>query len=333
MAIIECVPNFSEGANGVVLQEIANSIESVKGVKLLHQDSGIAANRTVFTFAGEIEGVFTAAFNAIAVAANRIDMRHQKGEHPRIGACDVCPFVPISGISLEELSRRVKDFAKRVNEELDIPIYLYEASATIPKRKNLANHRIGEYENIENRLASQSWLPDFGTSFNPISGGTVMGARNFLVAYNINLSTKDENIAQEIAYDLRELGRPIGKENGRTIYKAGRLKFVKAIGWYIKDFEKAQVSINLTNFNHTPIHEVFETTQSIAKKYGVDVTGSEMIGLVPKSALMVAGQHFLGNKEATEELLIQSSIKGLGLNELNPFSPNNRILEYVLEAE
>ncbi|MEX2379185.1 MAG: glutamate formimidoyltransferase, partial [Vicingaceae bacterium] len=221
--IIECVPNFSEGEDETTIAAIAAAIKSVEGVQLLHQDSGKAANRTVYTFAGEVHLVFEAAYRAIAVAVERIDMRKQNGEHPRIGACDVCPFIPISGISLKELIPLTKSFAEKVNRDFNIPIYLYEESASSEKRKNLAKHRQGQYEGLEKRIKSGKWLPDYG-SFNPKFGGCVMGARNFLVAYNINLNTTNAKTAQEIAYDLRELGRPIGKENGKTIYKPGKLK-------------------------------------------------------------------------------------------------------------
>lgn len=329
MKLIECIPNFSEGVNKETLQAIANAIKSVKGVKLLHQDSGIAANRTVFTFAGEIDAVFEAAYQAIKTSSELIDMRKHKGEHPRIGACDVCPFVPISGISLNELVPKVNSFAQKVSKELNIPIYLYEASAISEKRRNLANHRIGNYEALEERTSSKKWLPDFG-DYNAKTGGTVMGARNFLVAYNINLNTTDSKIAQEIAYDLRELGRPIGKQNGKTLYQAGELKKVKAIGWYIKDFDRAQVSINLVDYKITSLYQVFKTTERLSKSYNIEVTGSELIGLIPLEAILACGQSFLNHKEATEKDLIESAIKGLGLSELNTFEPAKRILEYVL---
>ncbi len=329
--IIECIPNISEGANPDLLNKLSLSISAVKGVKLLHKDSGVAANRTVFTFVGEAEAVFNAAFALIQLVALEIDMKQHHGEHPRIGACDVCPFVPISGIELKELIPMVESFAMRVHQAFNIPIYFYEASATKPKRKNLAQHRIGDYEGLERRILSKKWLPDLGDTFNPKSGAIVMGARNFLVAYNINLNSKDAGLAQEIAYDLRELGRPIGKENGKTIYKAGALKKVKAIGWYIDDFKKAQVSINLVDYKTTPVHKVYETTKKIANKYGVEISGSELIGLIPKDALFTAGSFYNNDLiNATEDELIQSSIIGLGLNDLRPFDPNKRILEYVM---
>lgn len=331
MKIIECIPNFSEGSNQSTLAKIAQAIESSENVKLLHQDAGVAANRTVFTYAGEVEAVFEATFEAIKVASKLIDMRNHKGEHPRIGACDVCPFVPISGISMQELIQMLNAFAKKVADELAIPIFLYEESASDESRRNLAKHRVGDYKQLENRITSKKWLPDFG-KFNPTTGGTVMGVRNLLVAYNINLNTIDPKIAQEIAYDLRELGRPIGKKNSKTIYQPGLLKEVKAIGWYIKDFDIAQVSINLTDYKSTSLFDVFETTKQLAIKYGVEVTGSELIGLVPKEALLTTGKSYSGIIKKSEQELTQLAVDKLGLAELAPFDPKKRILEYVLNA-
>ncbi len=329
--IIECIPNFSEGQNQDTIDAIVSAIKNIEGVKLLHQDSGKAANRTVFTFAGKLELVFEAAFMAIKVAAKHIDMTKHRGEHPRIGACDVCPFVPISGITIEELIPYVEAFAIEINKELNIPIFFYESSAKELNRKNLANHRIGNYEKLESRIISRKWLPDIGNEFNPKSGGLVTGARYFLVAYNINLKSTDANIAQEIAFDIRALGRPIEKKNGKTIYKAGLLKAVKAIGWYIKDFKIAQVSINLIDFNVTTLNQVFETTKEVAEKYGVELSGSELIGLIPKKALIDSGKFYnLNPEKATDQELIESSIKGLGLSDLKPFEYHKRVLEYAL---
>ena len=329
MKIVECIPNFSEGVNPQTLAAIAFAIQSVDGVKLLHQDSGVAANRTVFTYAGEVEAVFKATYNAIQVATETIDMQAQQGEHPRIGACDVCPFVPISGITMDELIEKVDVFAQKVSNELDVPVFLYEESARKESRRNLARHRIGGYEQLENRINSKKWLPDFG-KFNAKSGGIVMGVRNFLVAYNINLKTKDATIAQEIAFDLREMGRPI--EKGKTIYKPGLLKKVKAIGWYIEDFQIAQVSINLNDYKTTSLHQVFETTKQLAKKYGVKVTGSELIGLVPKEALLTTGIIYANNSVLEEQECIELAVSKLGLSELLPFKPDLRVLEYIMNA-
>ncbi len=330
MPIIECVPNFSEGQDPKVIEVIAESIRSTPEVKLLHQDSGFSAHRTVYTFAGELDAVFEAAFKAIQVADQLIDMRQHKGEHPRIGACDVCPFVPVSGITLEELIPHTLRFAERVAHTFGFPVFLYEASATSEERRNLAKHRIGNYEALENRMQKGLAQPDFGQSFNPKFGGMVCGARNFLVAYNINLNTKDVEIAKEIAYDLRALGRPVGKKDGRTVYQKGLMPHVKAIGWYIPEFEMAQVSINITDYKQAPIHEVFENTKKIATKYQTETRGSELIGLIPKEAILAAGEYYNQQKGATEKEKIESSIKGLGLNYLVPFDPNKRILEYVL---
>lgn len=327
--IVECIPNFSEGCNEDTLEAIAKAIREVRGVQLLHQDSGKAANRTVFTFAGEVHSVFEAAFQAIRVAAEKIDMSLQKGEHPRIGACDVCPFVPISGIEMNELVSLVHLFAQKVSSELTIPVYLYEKSAVEDSRRNLANHRIGEYEGLEARVENRTWLPDFG-SYNPKTGGIVMGARHFLIAYNINLNTKEVNIAKEIAYDLRELGRPIGKEAGKTIYRPGLLKKVKAIGWFIQDFNIAQVSINLTDYRTTSLYEVYETTKKLAQKYDVEVTGSELIGLIPLEAILETGKKYNSEISLNNQTLIELSIEKLGLSNVKPFDPKKRILEYVL---
>jgi glutamate formiminotransferase/formiminotetrahydrofolate cyclodeaminase len=331
LKIIECIPNFSEGANQETLAKIAHAIKSTENVKLLHQDSGKAANRTVFTYAGEMEAVFEATYRAIQVATETIDMQTQKGEHPRIGACDVCPFVPISGITMDELITKVQAFAGKVAKELNIPIFLYEESASNEMRRNLANHRVGGYDALENRINFNKWLPDFG-KFSAKTGGTVMGARNFLIAYNINLSTKDAAIAQEIAFDLRELGRPLLNEDGRKTYQPGKLEKVKAIGWYIEDFQIAQVSINLTDYKTTSLHKVFETTKLLANNYGVKVTGSELIGLIPKDALLATGMIYANNNALDDQEYIDLAVDKLGLSELVPFKPNLRVLEYVMNA-
>ncbi len=329
--IIECVPNFSEGKNQKILNTIQEAIEEVNAVQLLHVDAGKAANRTVFTYAGEMHAVFQATYNAIKVAVEQIDMRQQKGEHPRIGACDVCPFIPISGITLQELIPHVNAFAQKVAKDFNLPVFLYEESASSLKRKNLANHRVGDYENLEQRMKSMRWEADYGNQFNPHTGGMVTGARKFLVAYNINLATKDVNIAKEIAYDIRELGRPIKSENGKLNFKKGLLKNVKAIGWYIKDFDKVQVSINLTDYKKTSLFQVFEATKMLAEQYETCVTGSELIGLIPLNALISTGKLYSSSSNATEKELVDTAIHQLGLGELSPFQSNKRILEYVLK--
>ena len=258
MAIIECVPNFSEGKDLKIVDAIANAIQQTGGVALLHQDGNAAANRTVFTFAGDPDAVFKAAYAAIEVAVQKIDMRQQKGEHPRIGACDVCPFVPISGITQDELNEKVKAFGKVISADFKMPVFFYEDTAVSPDRINLAHHRKGDYEQLENRMRTNEWPADHGP-YNAQTGGTVMGVRPFLVAYNINLNSKDANIAKEIAYDLRASGRP--KKAAKSLLpNPMRLEKVKAIGWYIKDFDRAQVSINLTDYRTTSLYKVFKSS-------------------------------------------------------------------------
>ncbi len=310
---------------------ISQAISSVQHVKLLHRDSGEAANRTVFTFAGPSDAVIEAAFLAAKIASEKIDMRIQHGEHPRIGALDVCPFVPILGISIEELLPKVDAFAKRVSEELNIPVFLYEESASALERKNLANHRKGEYEQLEARMRERSWVADYGDNFNPRSGGMVCGVRNFLLAYNINLQSSDLSIAKKIAYCIRESGWPKSMLHQAEAKHAIRLKAVKSIAWYIEDFKKIQVSINLTNFRETPLWKVHESCKELAIQFGTVVSGSELIGLIPLEAILECGKHYHPNaKTATNEELISFSIKELGLDELEEFIPEERILEYLL---
>jgi glutamate formiminotransferase/formiminotetrahydrofolate cyclodeaminase len=330
--LIECVPNFSEGRNQNTLNAIRDAIESVDGVTLLHQDSGEAANRTVYTFAGNPEAVIDAAFEAAKVASELIDMSNQKGEHPRIGALDVCPFVPIKGITKEELLPLVEQFAKRLNEELFIPVFMYEESARTAERRNLSNHRLGSYEGLKEKMDTHRWASDYGATFNPKSGGTVCGVRNFLLAYNINLETKDLMLAKRIAYSLRESAWPKSLSYELEANNALKLKAVKAIAWYIEDFDKVQVSINLTNFQQTPLWKVYEACKGLATQFGTEVSGSELIGLIPLNALLDCGKFYHKNPEdATEKELIQSSIKGLGLSDISPFKAEDRVLEYQLE--
>lgn len=330
--LIECVPNFSEGRNQNTLNAIRLAIESVYGVALLHQDSGEAANRTVYTFAGNPKDVFEAAFEAARVASELIDMSSQKGEHPRIGALDVCPFIPIKGITKEELLPQVEQFAKRLHEELFIPVFLYEDSASTVERRNLANHRIGSYEGLKERMDTHLWDSDYGATFNPKSGGTVCGVRSFLLAYNINLKTKDLSLAKRIAYSLRESAWPKKLSHELAAKSALKLKAVKAIAWYIEDFDKVQVSINLTDFQQTALWEVYEACKELSIQFGTEVSGSELIGLIPLNALLDCGKFYHNSPEdATEKELIQSSIEGLGLSELSPFKAEERVLEYQLE--
>lgn len=330
--LIECIPNFSEGKNKETLQIIASAIQDVPAVRLLHQDSGEAAHRTVYTFAGPPEAVIEAAFQAAKVASELIDMRQHKGEHPRIGALDVCPFVPIQGITISELKPLVDQFAKRLNTELGIPVFLYEESATHETRRNLAKHRKGDYEALERRMMSGEWKADHGVSFNAKSGGTVCGVRNFLLAWNMNLKTKDLLMAKHIAYCLRESGWPMKLKGSPLTLYSMHLRAVKAIAWYIADFDRVQISVNLTDFQTTPLWHVFESCQALAASFGTEISGSELIGLIPLRAILACGWHFHPDPHnATDEELIALSIRTLGLDELEEFDPKERILEYRLE--
>lgn len=326
--LLECVPNFSEGRNTDAIRSIATSIKGVPEVKLLHVDIGASANRTVITFAGHPDHVVEAAFQAIKTAADQIDMRRHQGEHPRIGSTDVCPLIPICGITMEEVITLSIALAQRVHQELSIPVYLYEYTAHSEERKNLASIRSGEYEGLKEKMKLPQWKPDFGEVFNPKTGATVIGARNFLVAYNINLNTKDVDIAKNIASELRESGGLI-RYNGQRIRVKGKLKQVKAIGWYIDDYKIAQVSTNVVNYSVTGIAQVFMTTKEIARKYGVTISGSELIGLIPKQALIDAGKFFFP-KETREEVLLGTAVKQLGLDSFQPFEIKKRVLEYLL---
>lgn len=332
--IIECVPNFSEGRNTKVLNAIADAIRKVNEVKLLHLDQGEAANRTVFTFAGTPNAVIEAAFQAIKTATQLIDMRYHKGEHPRIGATDVCPLVPIANINMGEVKKYANQLGERVGTELDIPVYLYEHSAKTTIRKNLATIRSGEYEGLEAKMQLPDWQPDYGNFFNAKTGGTVIGARDFLIAYNINLNTNSVEIANMIAKAIRESGKLITKKNGEKTRILGKCKSLKALGWYIKEYGKAQVSINLTNYRITGIHHAFEACSSVAADFDVKVTGSELIGLIPLSAMLDAGNFYLKKEDKKisqdEKEIIQTAVKYLGLEELAPFNFKERIIEYLL---
>lgn len=345
LKIIECVPNFSEGQDEKLIEALSKAIEHTEGVRLLHVDPGKSTNRTVVTFAGNPDAVIEAAFQAIKLASELIDMRFHKGEHPRMGATDVCPLIPISGISMEETVAYSKKLAVRVGSELSIPVYLYENSATHPSRNNLADIRSGEYEGLEEKMKNPDWQPDYGPkSFNPKSGATVIGARDFLIAYNVNLNTKSTKLANEIAFDIRENGRPVkdpqtGKliknQQGEILRTPGTCKSLKAIGWYIDEYGQAQVSMNLTNMLETPLHKAFEECRKSADRLGLVVTGSELVGLVPKKALLDAGVYFMKKQNRSlgisEEELIDLAIQSLGLNSLALFEPQKRIIEYMLE--
>ena len=344
--IIECVPNFSEGNDGNIIKQITDAIESVDGVMLLHVDMGKATNRTVVTFAGEPSRVVEAAFLGIQKAADLIDMRTHKGEHPRMGATDVCPLVPVSGISMEECAKWSIVLAEKVGDLLGIPVYLYEDAQPNKLRSNLSVIRGGEYEGFSEKIKLPEWKPDFGPIELPLKhGATVIGARDFLIAYNINLNTKSTRLANRIAFDVREAGRvkregnPIsGKTvldlNGEPVRIPGTLKSVKAIGWYIEEYGMAQISMNLTNFKITSVHKAFDEVCSKANDRGIRVTGSELVGLVPLQPLLDAGKHYLAlqgrSLGVSENELIEIAVQSLGLNQLGEFKPNERIIEYVL---
>lgn len=347
--IVECVPNFSEGNNLQVINEITQEIEKVEGVKLLNVDPGKATNRTVVTFVGEVENVIEAAFRAIKKASTLIDMSQHQGEHPRMGATDVCPLIPISGITMEETAKYARQLAQRVGEELSIPAYLYESAQPDKERSNLSVIRSGEYEGFFDKIKEDKWKPDFGPQeMNAQSGATCIGARDFLIAYNVNLNTKSTRIANRVAFDVREQGRvkregnpyvgPVVKdENGEPIRIPGKLKHVKGIGWYIEEYGIAQISINLTNFRETPLHLVFEETRKSAEARGVRVTGSELVGLVPLEPMLQAGKYFLEQQGLSsgvdEATLVDIAIKSMGLNEISEFDPKTRIIEYLLRNE
>ncbi len=332
--IIECVPNFSEGIDADKISGIANQIAAVLGVKLLNVDAGNDANRTVITFAGEPEAVVEAAFNAIKMAGKVIDMRTQKGEHPRMGATDVCPLIPVSNITLKEVDLYAKQLAARVGNELGIPVYLYEYSQPDKKRSNLSIIRSGEYEGFFEKIRQPGWQPDFGPfEMDAKRGATVIGARNFLIAYNVNLNTSSVEVAAEIAADVRESGRLVVDVNGTKKRVPGLLKGVKAIGWYMKEYNCTQVSTNITNMEISPIHEVFETISGCAEARGVKVAGSELIGLIPLSAVLGAGKHFCALQNLNckdEKQLVEIAVEGLGLGALKYFEPEKRILDYLL---
>lgn len=342
MKLVECVPNFSEGRDLNIIKAITDDIESVEGVKLLDVDPGKDTNRTVVTFVGTPDAVVDAAFAGIRKAAELIDMSGQSGAHPRMGATDVCPFIPVLNTSIEECVELAKKLGKRVADELNIPVYLYEYAATEEKRRNLAVIREGEYEGFFEKIKDPQWKPDFGKAeFNKKSGGTVIGVRDFLIAYNFNLNTKDRKIAHDIALTIREKGRSkrddkgniVRDENGKAVNVPGLLKSTKAIGWYIDDYQVAQISMNLTNYKDTPVYKAFDTVVDEAMKRGVRVTGSELVGLIPKEAIIEAGKHYLKKQGkctgVPEKEIIHIAVKSLGLDELGEFDPEKKIIEYA----
>ena len=348
--LIECVPNFSEGRDMAIIKQITDAIEKVEGVKLLDVDPGAATNRTVVTLVGTPDEVIEAAFQAVKKAAEVIDMRHHKGEHPRFGATDVCPFVPVSNITMEETVEYARKLARRLGEELEIPVYCYENAAFTEERKNLATCRSGEYEGLTEKLSDPHWKPDFGpATFNEKvagTGATAVGARDFLVAFNVNLNTTSTRRANAIAFDVRERGRakregnPItGKivkdENGKPVMVPGSLKAVKAIGWFIEEYGVAQISMNLTNISITPVHVAFDEVCKKADARGIRVTGSELVGLIPLEAMLEAGRYFLRKQKRSigvdRDELLKIAVKSMGLDDLKPFNPKERIIEFLLE--
>lgn len=347
--LIECVPNISEGRDRAKIDAIAQVVETVEGVRLLDVDPGKATNRTVITFVGEPEAVCEAAFRLIRKAQELIDMRGHSGEHPRFGATDVCPLVPISGITMEETAAFARQLAERVGSELSIPIYCYEFAASEEKRRNLANNRSGEYEGLKKKLSDPAWRPDFGpdawTDSVARSGATAIGARNFLVAYNVNLNTTSTRRANAIAFDIREAGRVkregdpltgkiITDAHGEPVKIPGKLKAVKGIGWYIEEYGIAQLSLNLTDITVTPVHVAFDEACKSAQERGIRVTGSELVGLIPKQALLDAADFYLARQERSlgipEREKIKIAVKSLGLDDLAPFDPEKKVIEYML---
>ena len=348
--LIECVPNISEGRDKEKIELISKVVEKVEGVKLLNVDPGNATNRTVITFIGEPQNVIDAAFLLIKTAQENIDMSTHKGEHPRMGATDVCPLVPISNITMQETVEWAQKLAKKIGNELGIPVYCYEEAATKPERKNLANCRSGEYEAMSKKIETKEWKPDYGPDkFNETvkkSGVTAVGARDFLIAYNVNLNTTSTRRANSIAFDIREAGRIkreggkldgkiIKDKEGNQLREPGMFKSVKGIGWFIKEYNIAQISYNLTDINVSPLHLVFDKTCEQATKKGIRVTGSELIGLVPKKVLIDAGEYFLNKQKRSlgvpESEIINIAVKSLGLDDLFDFNPKERIIEYLIE--
>ena len=341
MKLVECVPNFSEGRDLAKITTITKEIEATPKVKLLDVDPGESTNRTVVTFIGTPEATKEAAFKAIKKAAEVIDMSKHSGAHSRIGATDVCPFVPVTGVTMEDCIRLAHELGERVGRELGIPIYLYEEAAQKPDRKNLATIRIGQYEGLEEKLKDPDWAPDYGRAvFNAKAGATVIGAREFLIAYNINLNTKDPALARHVAFNLRERGRAkrdeegkiIRDKNGKSIKIPGKFKEVKAVGWYVEDYGIAQISINFTNYKISPPHLVFDEAIKEAEEIGLRVTGSELVGLIPKEAMLMAGRYYLNKQGKSpgvpEEELIRTAVISLGLNDVAPFEMQKKIIEY-----
>ncbi|HUP47909.1 MAG TPA: glutamate formimidoyltransferase [Thermoanaerobaculia bacterium] len=346
MKIVECVPNISEGRRPEIYDAVAAAAASVSGVTLLNVDPGADTNRTVITFVGEPEPVLEAAFQLVRKGVELIDMTKHRGAHPRMGAVDVVPFIPVAGATMDDCAELARRLGERVGRELRLPVYLYEHACTAPDRRNLADIREGEYEGCARKLADQRWKPDFGPAeFVPKSGAVIIGARKFLVAYNVNLNTLDKRLANRVAFDIRERGRvrrdaggnPVVDENGEQVWEPGILKSVKAVGWIIPEFGCAQVSINLTDLDTTPLHIAFETADERARARGLRVTGSEIVGLVPLSVLLDAGRYYLQKMGrptgVPESALLHTAIRTLGLSEVKPFDPEERVIEYRLAKE
>lgn len=336
--LIECVPNFSEGNDAALIKSITDEIEKTDGVKLLDVDPGKATNRTVVTFVGSPEAVVEAAFHAIKKASELIDMSKHKGEHPRMGATDVCPLIPLSGITAEETVKYANQLGERVGKELGIPVYLYEYAQPNKERSNLSVIREGEYEGFSGKIKKPEWKPDYGPAELPVrSGATVIGVRDFLVAYNVNLNTTSVRRANAVAFDIRERGRVVKDAKGNDVHIPGALKSVKAIGWYIEEYGQAQVSINLTNINITPVHIAFEEVCKSAQNRGMRVTGSELVGLIPLQSMLDAGKYFLKKQNrstgVSESELIHIAVKSLGLDDLSEFHPCKKIIEYRMKNE
>ncbi|MCI0470163.1 MAG: glutamate formimidoyltransferase, partial [Candidatus Aminicenantes bacterium] len=332
--IVECVPNFSEGKDLSIIEKITDEIKKIPGVMLLDVDPGKDTNRTVVTFAGSPEGVLEAAFQAIKKAAESIDMSKHHGAHPRMGATDVCPFVPVSGVTMQECIEIAGKLGRRVGDELDIPVYLYEEAASCEERRSLAYIRQGEYEALPEKLKKEEFKPDFGKPiFNKKAGATVIGAREFLIAYNVNLNTKREALATKIANRIREKGRTVTDEaTGKKEQVPGTLKAVRAVGWYIDEYQMAQISVNLLNYKITPLYRVFEEAEKFAGEFGIRITGSELVGLIPLEAILEVGRHYLEKQGSStgvaEKELIRIAVQSLGMSEVAEFIPEQKIIEY-----
>jgi glutamate formiminotransferase/formiminotetrahydrofolate cyclodeaminase len=343
--LVECVPNISEGRRPEIYEAVAAAAAAVPGVTLLNVDPGVETNRTVITFVGDPDAVLEGAFQLIKKAHELIDMSTHRGAHPRIGATDVVPFVPVADMTMDACAELARRLGKRVGEELSIPVYFYEFAASAPHRRNLADIREGEYEGLAQKIVHKDWSPDFGPmKFNPRCGATVIGARKFLVAYNVNLNTMDKRLASRVAFDVRERGRmkrdadgqPILDKKGEPVWEPGLLKSVKAVGWVIPEYERAQISINLTDLDVTPLYVAFDTCDERARERGLRVTGSEIVGLVPLSVLLEAGRHYLRRmgrpSGVPESHLLRTATQTLGLSEIKPFDPKERVIEYRLRS-